>query len=115
MAFLLKSPTVETNAPPDPSALHVAASNGHASIVTLLLESGAGINAHDRSGFTPLLDAVAGGHEDIVQMLVERGAHMRLKDEQYVRVIAFESTNPGIYGVLMRGLMRRGEGGAGGL
>ncbi|CAM8971418.1 unnamed protein product [Rhodiola kirilowii] len=51
------------------TALHLAASEGHASIVELLLHYGADVNLKDRWQRTPLTDARLYGHRDICRIL----------------------------------------------
>ncbi|KAF3444329.1 hypothetical protein FNV43_RR14019 [Rhamnella rubrinervis] len=56
------------------TALHLAASEGHASIVELLLHYKANVNLKDRWQRTPLTDARLYGHRDICRILeVNRG------------------------------------------
>lgn len=47
---------------------------GELARVRQLLSSGAGVNASDRRGFTPLMWASAGGNVELVRLLVEAGA-----------------------------------------
>jgi ankyrin repeat protein len=54
--------------------LHDAALGGHASIVGVLLEKGAEINARDDSGETPLYQAAAWDRLETVDLLLRRGA-----------------------------------------
>ncbi|XP_021990952.1 integrin-linked protein kinase 1 [Helianthus annuus] len=51
------------------TALHLAASEGHASIVELLLHYKADVNLEDRWNRTPLTDARLFGHRDICRLL----------------------------------------------
>lgn len=46
--------------------LHVAARRGHAAVVSLLLRSGAAVNARDQEGLSPLLLAVRGRYPPCV-------------------------------------------------
>ncbi|XP_024978397.1 integrin-linked protein kinase 1-like [Cynara cardunculus var. scolymus] len=58
------------------TALHLAASEGHASIVELLLHYKADVNLEDRWHRTPLTDARLYGHRDICRILeVNGGKH----------------------------------------
>lgn len=55
--------------------LHVAAQEGHADIVKLLVEAGAKLNTGlGHSGDTPLTLASGGGHPEVVQLLLAAGA-----------------------------------------
>eukprot|EP00004_Rigifila_ramosa_P011933 TRINITY_DN255_c0_g1_i1.p1 TRINITY_DN255_c0_g1~~TRINITY_DN255_c0_g1_i1.p1 ORF type:complete len:1315 (+),score=323.10 TRINITY_DN255_c0_g1_i1:52-3996(+) len=54
--------------------LHLTASEGHAEATLFLLENGADVNAVDRFGNTPLLDAVRSGKKHIVDILLNQGA-----------------------------------------
>lgn len=54
--------------------LHVAASEGHMRIVTMLLDAEAEISPSDRWGGSPMDDALRHRHKDIAKLLRERGA-----------------------------------------
>ncbi|CAO0802327.1 unnamed protein product [Mucor circinelloides] len=56
--------------------LHVACREGHLRIVKYLLLHGAAIHVRDRSGHTPLFDAVVEKRADVVKILREAGAHL---------------------------------------
>lgn len=58
------------------TALHAAARRGDTAMVRLLLEHKADINATDKSGFTPLLNAAEKGYLAIVAILVQQGADL---------------------------------------
>lgn len=61
--------------------LHLAASNGHLSMVKhLVIVHGANVNVVDRHNGTPISDAVRGKHEEVARFLYEKGAHLTLKD-----------------------------------
>lgn len=55
------------------TALHLAASEGHASIVELLIQYNANVNLEDRWQRTPLMDARLYGHRDIMRILEVNG------------------------------------------
>lgn len=54
--------------------LHIAAWQGHASMVELLLRYGADVNAVDREQRTPLQSCAWQGHESVVWLLLKAGA-----------------------------------------
>ncbi|KAK4520070.1 uncharacterized protein ATC70_008199 [Mucor velutinosus] len=56
--------------------LHVACREGHLKVVEYLLLHGAAIHVRDRSGHTPLFDAVVEKRADVVRILREAGAHL---------------------------------------
>ncbi|KAK9116177.1 hypothetical protein Sjap_015124 [Stephania japonica] len=63
------------------TALHLAASEGHASIVELLLHYNANVNLQDRWQRTPLTDARLYGHRDICRILEVNGGKDSLDDD----------------------------------
>jgi ankyrin repeat protein/predicted Ser/Thr protein kinase len=54
--------------------LVIAAARGNLQMVEMLLNSGAEVNAQDRSGTTALSAAVDGGHDEVVPQLLAQGA-----------------------------------------
>jgi ankyrin repeat domain-containing protein 50 len=63
-------------------ALSMAARQGHASLVTLLLDAGADPHSADAEGWTPLRAAAWGGHNDTVEILLKRGAQVDACDAE---------------------------------
>lgn len=63
------------------TALHEAVEAGNASIVALLVEKGADLEARDVSGRTPLLAAIDAGKPDAVNALLTAGADWQTKDD----------------------------------
>ncbi|XP_050226826.1 integrin-linked protein kinase 1-like isoform X2 [Mercurialis annua] len=63
------------------TALHLAASEGHAPIVELLLHYHANLNLKDRWRRTPLTDARLYGHRDICRILEVNGAKDFINDQ----------------------------------
>src|SRR5580658_2799812 len=64
-----------------PTALIVAAQNGHLEIVKELLNRGANIEAKENYGFTALLRAARGDYTEILIELLNRGANIEDKDK----------------------------------
>ena len=56
------------------STLWIAAYNGYAAVVRILIDRGADINKARDDGATPLFIASAMGHVDVMSVLLERGA-----------------------------------------
>ena len=70
----LRDPTIHDFRPAsDQTALVWAAAEGHAEVISELIEFGAQHRFALQSGFTPLLLAVRGGHVDAVRALLEAG------------------------------------------
>lgn len=59
--------------------LHVAAKWGKSNMVSLLLESGANIEAKTRDGLTALHCAARSGHDQVIDMLLQRNAPISSK------------------------------------
>ncbi|KAK3218323.1 hypothetical protein Dsin_012293 [Dipteronia sinensis] len=79
------------------TALHLAASEGHAPIVELLLHYNANVNLIDRWQRTPLTDARLYGHRDICRILEVNGGKefindqsMTVRHEQYSSEVKFD-------------------------
>jgi ankyrin repeat protein len=63
--------------------LHCAAWKGHAEVVRVLLDAGAGINDHNKNdhwGTTPLHAAAHGNQFQAAEVLISRGADVRAKN-----------------------------------
>ncbi len=77
------------------TALHAAASRKDAATVRLLLEHKADLNAADKSGFTPILNAAEKGHLAIVEILAQQGAGLaaRTHADACAFALAAGSTN----------------------
>ncbi len=54
--------------------LHNAAAMGHATIVQILIDAGASVDASDRNGVTPLVSAAYHGHVQVLALLLDHGA-----------------------------------------
>ncbi|KAH9180932.1 hypothetical protein AeNC1_017093 [Aphanomyces euteiches] len=65
----------------DMTALHVAAVQGHPSVVKELVANGANIEARNKNGNTPLIDAALKGHLEVVQALLDLGADVNARNE----------------------------------
>src|SRR5580704_15127002 len=62
------------------TALHDAVWEGEKSIVALLLQAGADVNAcHAEAGSTPLHYAIITGHTEIAAMLIDKGADVNAR------------------------------------
>ncbi len=76
--IILKVETVEINRVLGSNALHVAAQEGNADAVDLLVRSGADVNARDVNGWTSLMKACKTKNEDIVRLLLDYQADVTL-------------------------------------
>ncbi|KRZ56108.1 Ankyrin-1 [Trichinella nativa] len=61
------------------TALHVASSQGHYDIVSLLVSQGSDVNAADINGWTPMHFSTNAGHLNVVKFLIESGANSSSK------------------------------------
>ncbi|THU51052.1 hypothetical protein C4D60_Mb06t26950 [Musa balbisiana] len=62
----------------DRTALHVAACQGFADVVQLLLDRGAQVDPEDRWGSTPLADAVHYKNHEVIKLFEKHGAKLRV-------------------------------------
>lgn len=69
--------------------LHYAATKGHVSIIKLLLEKHAYIDAESPNKTTPLMMAAMYGTLDAVKVLLEEGADSTMKNEQNMTALDF--------------------------
>lgn len=69
--------------------LHYAATHGHISVINLLLDNHAYIDAASPNGSTPLMMAALYGTPAAVKVLLEAGADPRLKNDQGLTAIDF--------------------------
>lgn len=70
--------------------LHVAAKWGKSNMVSLLLESGANIEAKTRDGLTALHCAARSGHDQVIDMLLQRNAPISSKTKVSLDYNKFE-------------------------
>lgn len=76
--------------------LHVACREGHHKIVEYLLLHGASIHVRDRSGHTPLFDAIVEKRVEVVRILLNAGAHLaesEIKDMGHYWFKAIKNNN----------------------
>jgi ankyrin repeat protein len=90
---------------PNSGALHCAAFNGHETVVTLLLEKGATLDAKDKQSYSPLHLAVSRGHVSITEQLLNAGAEVDVLTPQNGTPlhIAAASNYPAVLPVLIKG------------
>jgi ankyrin repeat protein len=69
--------------------LHYAATGGHTSIIQLLLDESAYIDAESPNGTTPLMMAARYGNEKAVQLLINEGADLTLKNQLGLTALDF--------------------------
>jgi len=69
---------------PNGALLYEAAGDGHTELTKLLIAEGAGLNAKDSSGVTPLHEAAFKGHKKIVELLVAAGGDVNaIREDGY--------------------------------
>uniref|UniRef100_A0A8R1TVW6 ANK_REP_REGION domain-containing protein n=1 Tax=Onchocerca volvulus TaxID=6282 RepID=A0A8R1TVW6_ONCVO len=64
------------------TALTLAATGGHDSLVELLITRGADIEHKDKKGFTPIILAATGGHANVVELLLNHGANIEAQSDR---------------------------------
>lgn len=80
---------------PDPvrdSLLSLAASNGHLSIIKLLLKHGARID-HSQNGLTPLVQAIINRQTEVALFLIRAGANIEARDNGGRTPVLFAAKN----------------------
>ena len=75
------------------SALHVASTDGHASIVELLVVNGANVNARNNQGSPVFMAAGAQGHLPILNVLLEFDADVHIVDNQGSNALIAATSN----------------------
>jgi ankyrin repeat protein len=79
-ALLAEDPTMaQARDAEDSTPLHHAAWKGHAEVATLLLDTGADVNAQNQNthyGGTPLHAAAHGNQKSVAEILIARGADL---------------------------------------
>ena len=88
LAKLLISREADINHP-GWTALHYAATGGHADIIQLLLDQSAYIDAESPNGSTPLMMAARYGNLKSVQLLIEEGADVLIKNQLGLSALDF--------------------------
>ena len=63
----------------NPTLLHIACSVGSKSLLKLLIDAGANVNAKDKAGWSPLAVAVREDNRAIIKLLIETGADVNSK------------------------------------
>ena len=62
------------------SALHRAASSGHADITSLLIDASAQVDLRDNEGSTPLHYAALSGQTDVISLLIDANCDVFSQD-----------------------------------
>lgn len=56
--------------------------SGHPSVITILVQAGAGVNIQDSAGNTALHLGSERGHENVVRILLEEGANLNIANNE---------------------------------
>lgn len=80
---------------------------GRADLARILLKHGALVEARDRYGVTPLLEAVITDQADVADVLLEHGADVDAESAEGVTPRALVATDPRVTVVLQRWIRRR--------
>ena len=62
-------------------SIYVAAARGYETVIRLLIDSGADIEARDYEGSTPLCEVTKNYHEIMITLLLEKGVNINQRDE----------------------------------
>ena len=91
------------------TALHYAASGGHAAIVQLLLAHYAYIDAESPNGSTPLMMAAMYGSPEAVKLLLDAGADAKLKNARGLTALDFaqHGSRPDAIAMLIKAAQRK--------
>lgn len=84
--------------------LHSAAAGQNLTIVRMLLEAGADVNAVQEGGFTPLMGAAQNGNVEMVRLLLEHGADrtMQTEDGRSAYSIADGHADPAVAALFLK-------------
>lgn len=82
--------------------LVMAAQEGYAAVVELLLDHGAGVDSSSRSGNTALIAAAAFGHQHAVSLLLLRGADVTKENHACYSALQAAQEYPAILRLLLR-------------
>lgn len=81
------------------TTLMYASSNGHADVVSLLIDGGAEVDLEDITGFTALMNASMAGRAQIVRMLAGGGADVNHRDVNGMTALIHASQDGHVEGV----------------
>ena len=74
------APAPAPEVPTSSENIWIAASDGDAARVGVLLASGVSVNAQDELGYSPIHAAASYGHKALVELLIKAGADLTLRD-----------------------------------